>query len=309
MSIFRKLKKFLTSPYHRFIVLGLCGFYDAMSDEDYIKRAFRYSIGYDPDIDHPKTFNEKMQWLKLHNRDVSCINLVDKYEAKRIVGKIIGDKYIIPAFGVWDKFSDIDFSKLATPFILKCTHDSGGYAVCRNKKFLTLLKARIKINLRMKMNYYRLGREWVYNNITPRVFAEAFLENEQDKGLHDYKVWSFNGHAEYIQYISGRHEQETYGGFYDREWNLQPFMYDHPLPKEPVPKPERLEELISCAEKLAHGIPFVRVDFYVLEDGSIKFGEMTFYPCAGFHKWITESADLEMGKKINLDGIERISHD
>lgn len=297
----------LLIPKYRFYYLSGRGFYLSMPDDEYIKRMFRYKLGYNLNLDNPQTFSEKIQWLKLYNRQQYCTDFADKYKAKSLVGSIIGTQYIIPCYGVWNSFDEIDFDSLPDKFILKCNHDSGGYIICKDKRSLDHKAAREKLTRCLRKNYYYFTREWSYKNIKPVIFAEEYLENEQGKGLHDYKVWCFNGHAEYIQYISGRQEKEIYGGFYDREWNLQPFMFDHPLPKEPVPRPERLEELISCAEKLANGSPFVRSDFYVLEDGSIRFGEMTFYPCAGLHRWITDGADLEIGQKINLDDIRRTS--
>ena len=278
-----------------------------LPDKLYLKIKFRLAMGHRLNLKNPQTFNEKIQWLNLYNRQQYCTDFADKYKAKQLVSQILGEQYVIPCFGVWEKFDDIDFDTLPERFILKCNHDSGGYVICRDKKSFDVEAARKKLTKCLGRNYYTLAREWSYKNIPPKIFAEEYLENEAGKGLTDYKVWCFNGHAEYIKCIVGRLEGDLHEGFYNRDWELQDFTFTYPLLTKPVPKPERLEELISCAEKLAHGIPFVRVDFYVLEDGSIRFGEMTFYPCAGLTKWMTESADLEMGKKITLDLTHKIS--
>lgn len=300
-SIIIKGLRYLTDTGYRFVVNGTrFAMYHDMPDDEYLKRVFRYKMGYSLNLDNPKTFTEKMQWLKLYDRRPEYTTMVDKYEVKAYVAKRIGEQYIIPTIGVWNHFDEIDFDKLPNQFVLKCTHDSGGIVICRNKSSLNLEKAKKIIECFIKREYYYLWREWPYKDVKPQILAEEYLENDCDEGLHDYKVWCFGGHVQYIQYITGRIQNVTFEGFYDRQWNLQTFSYHNPLMKKSVPKPSCLAELIVLAEKLSKNIPFVRVDFYILPSGQIKFGEITFYPSAGVDHWKPEEVDFQFGKLITL---------
>ena len=269
-------------------------------DEKYI--CFRYKSVFKNalNLKEPKLFSEKMQWLKLYNRKDEYTRMVDKYESKKLVADLIGERYIIPSLGVWKRFDDIDFDKLPDKFVLKTTHDSGGVFICKDRSTFNIEEAKAFISRSLARNYYSYCREWPYKNVEPRIIAEEYLENDQVEGLHDYKVWCFNGHAEYVQYITGRISNVTYEGFYDRNWALQSFSYHNPLMKDPIKKPEKLKELLDLAEILANGIPFSRIDFYILQNGDIKFGEITFFPMSGLEKWHPEDVDLLLGNKIVL---------
>lgn len=175
----------------------------------------------------------------------------------------------------------------------------GGVVICRDKECLNENMARKQLECSLKRNYYWLGREWPYKHVKPRIIAEEYLENGGE-GLHDYKVWCFNGKVKYIQYITGRLGTHTYEAFYDINWKKQKFSYHNPLMQGEVEKPYYLNELIKCSELFANGVPFVRVDFYVLEDGSLKFGEITFFPMGGMEKWHPESMDEYFGSMIDL---------
>ena len=275
------------------------GLFNSWSDEKFLKMMFKRSMGYEPDLDNPRTFNEKLQWLKLHDRKPLYTTLVDKYEVKKYVADKIGEEYVIPTLGVWDSVDEIDFDSLPEQFVLKCTHDSGGVIICRDKAKLDIAAAKKKLRKRLKVNFYYLGREWPYKNVKPRIIAEKYMENSEE-GLHDYKVWCFNGQVEYIQYITGR-LSTTYEAFYSRDWEKLPFTYLNPPMDGEAAKPEKLDEIIQIAEELASGIPFVRVDFYVLETGNILFGEETFYPCGGLEKFHPEDMSLKLGDMIRLN--------
>lgn len=274
------------------------GLFDWMSDESYLKFRYRMRMNRELNLEAPKLFSEKMQWLKLYNRKPEFTTMVDKYEARKYVAEKIGDEYIIPVLGVWNSFDEINFDALPNQFVLKCTHDSGSFVICKDKAHFPFDSARKKFQTALTKNYASPGREWPYKNVQPRIIAEEYLENGSE-GLHDYKIWCFNGHAEYVQYITGR-QDATFEAFYDRDWNKQDFSFHNPLMTDSIPRPEQLEKLLQLAENLAGNIPFVRIDFYILENGQIKFGEITFYPMSGLHSWHPESYDAILGSKITL---------
>lgn len=256
-----------------------------------------------PNIKNPKRFSEKIQWLKLYDKNPEHTVAVDKYLAKPYVAKIIGEKYITPTLGVYDHFDQIDFNKLPDKFVLKCNHDSAGLVIVQDKSKLDRAKAKEEIEQALKYNYYYISREWPYKDVKPVILAEEYLENGEE-GLHDYKVWCFNGKAMYIQYITGR-IRKTYEAFYDRDWEKQDFTYYNPLMDGEVKRPERLEELLEVSEKLAKDMPFLRADFYILETGEIKFGEMTFFPIGGMERWHPDEMDVKFGSMIDLAMIKK----
>ena len=294
-----KTREYLYKWHSRFEKKNLLNW---IPDKQYLKLVYYLRVGKKLNLKDPKDYNEKVQWLKLYDRKTEYTKMVDKFEAKKYVAGILGEKYIIPNIGVWNKFEDIDFDSLPNQFVLKCTHDSGGLVIVRNKTEFDYDAARKKINECLRKNYYWHAREWPYKNVIPRIIAEQYLENDPDEGLHDYKVWCFNGKARYIQYISGRLDK-TYEGFYDLDWNLQPFTYRNPKVLRPMEKPKQMEELIELADKLAERHAFIRNDFYILPDNTIKFGEMTFYTVSGLQKWTPEWADRKLGDMIDLRNI------
>lgn len=301
MNTFNKIRKALSQRgglvWAFYYVTGL---ENKLSDEKYIRMRYKFQFGRELDLHDPKRFSEKMQWLKLYDHKDIYTLMSDKYGARSYVTELLGEKYIIPLLGVWDSADEIDFNRLPERFVLKTTHDSGGVIICRDRLDFDIVGAKEKLTRSLNRNYYYRGREWNYKNIVPRIIAEDYLENDEAEGLHDYKVWCFDGRAEYVQYITGRISNVTYEGFYDRNWKLQNFSYHNPKMKEPIPKPKKLEELLAAAEKLASGLPFGRIDFYILPDGEIKFGEITFFPMGGTERWKPEEMDLKLGEKIIL---------
>mgnify|MGYP000135677094 FL=1 len=280
------------------------GFLRWIPTEMYLKLRYWRLTGHKLDLENPKLYTEKLQALKLKYANSSNLPqytvMADKIKAKEYVGRVLGEEYIIPTLGIWDCYEKIDFDALPDKFVLKTNHDSGGVVVCSNKAKLDKKKARIKLTKSLKRNFYWYGREPQYRDIKPKIFAEQFMQNSE-QGLHDYKVWCFNGKALYTQYITGRMGSETFEAFYDRDWNKQDFTYHNPLMTGNVPRPEKLKELLNCAERLAVGLPFARVDFYVLEDETIKFGEITFFPMSGYQKWEPEEMNLVVGEMLNID--------
>lgn len=249
---------------------------------------------------NPKTFNEKLQWLKLHDRNPEYGKMVDKYAAKDYVASVIGEEYLLPTLGVWDCFEEIDFDALPDKFVLKTTHDSGGVVLCPDKAGLDKKAAEEKLTESLKTQYFYVGREWPYKSVRPRILAEAFLENADGSGLVDYKFFCFNGKAKAILVCT---ERDTPTGlkcnWYDRDWKPLPFEREYPRSQREIPKPQELEKMIALAEKLAADIPFVRVDFYDC-DQKIYFGELTFFPGNGMQPFRPAEWDRIMGDWLEL---------
>ena len=273
-----------------------------MSDEEYITRKFKATIGENPDLNNPKTFNEKLQWLKLYDRKPICTTMVDKYEAKRYVAGIIGEEYIIPTLGAWDNFDEIDFDSLPNQFVLKCTHDSGGLVICRDKKTLNLKKARKKIEKSLKRNFYYTSREWPYKNVKPRIIAEKYMEDTSNKdGLVDYKFYCFGGEAKFLYVSQGLENHATASiSFLTTEWEFAPYERTDYKPLDKLPqKPVNFEKMKDICRVLAKDIPFLRVDLYEI-NGQIYFSELTFTPAAGFMKFKNPEHDKEIGDMLEL---------
>ena len=271
-----------------------------VNDETYIKIEYFKILKKRINLKEPKTFNEKLQWLKLNNRKEIYSKMVDKYEAKKYVADIIGEKYIIKTLGVYNNFDEIDFENLPNKFVIKCTHDSGGVFVCRNKDEFDKEYVKKQIEEKMKNNFYYNYREWPYKNIKPRIIIEEFIGSN----LTDYRFYCFNGKVELIyMYINETKDMDKPEpikcNIYDRNWNLQNFHQNSLPTKEKYECPEKINEMIEIAEKLSKETKFLRVDMYI-KDEKILFGELTFFPGAGFSKFYPESIDEELGKKLIL---------
>ena len=270
-----------------------------MKDEDYLKVKYRYKTGKELNLDNPTTFNEKMQWLKIHDRNPEYIKMVDKYEVKKYVSDMIGEEYIIPTLGVYDKFDEINFEKLPNQFVIKCTHDSGGIVICKDKTQLDIKATKNKINECLKKNYYYNAREWVYKDIKPRIIVEKYMEDESKKELKDYKFFCFNGEAKYIQVDFDRFTNHK-RNIYDTNWNLTDIQILYPRHENiKIDRPQKLELMLELAGKLARGKKFVRVDFYSIIQ-NVYFGELTFYPGAGMEKFTPEKYDKLWGDLLVL---------
>lgn len=267
-------------------------------DALYLQLRYRRVFHRHLNLKNPKTFNEKLQWLKLYDRKPEYTRMVDKYEAKQYVAERIGEQYIIPTLGVWDSFDEIDFDSLPDQFVLKCTHDSGGLVICRNKKELNLENAKRIISNSLKNNYFYAKREWPYKNVKPRIIAEKFMEDAADDALTDYKFFCFNGKAK-IMYISRDHGKNPRTDFFDMEFNHLPIQVRDPNAEIVPQKPEQFEQMRELAEILSHGIAHLRVDFYLI-DGKVYVGELTFYHMSGFSKVKPEEWNEIMGEWIDL---------
>ena len=274
-----------------------------LSDEFVIKNLYKFRMGRKLDLDNPKSFNEKLQWLKLNNRNPEYSRIVDKATFKDYIAEKVGAEHTVPTLGVWEKFEDIDFSKLPDKFVLKCNHDSGGLVICKDKSKLDIEAARKKINKCLKRNYYYSSREWPYKNVKPCILAEEYLDLPE--GLVEYKIFSFNGQAKVIDVCMGiAHTMNRTNTFFTREWERIPMQQLLPNEKGDVEAPAELPKMLELADKLSEGIPQVRVDFYVYK-GNIYIGEMTFFHNSGMHKINPYEWDLKLGEYVDLDLVKK----
>ena len=294
------VKKYVLNPYRIFYFLGSKGKLKFIPDEEYLKLLFRGRIGKELNLDNPQTFNEKLQWLKLYDRNPNYPKLVDKYEVRKYVSNTIGEKYLIPLIGCWDRFEDIDFHKLPSQFVLKCTHDSGGLVICKEKRNLDIRGTKKIINKSLKKNYYYPGREWPYKNIEPKIICEKYVVDESGVDLKDYKFMCFSGVPKLIQVMSGRRKGHYYLNHFDLKWNRieipRKSISENPNKLE---KPENLEEMISICKELSKDIPFARIDLYNTQK-QILFGEITFFPVSGFMNFKDENHNNLLGSWIEL---------
>lgn len=292
--------KYIKNPYRFFLPLAARGWFRTMDDEKYLKLMFRARMGRKLDLKNPKTFNEKLQWLKLYDRNPEYSNMVDKYEAKKYVAERIGEEYIIPTLGVWDSFDEIDFSSLPDQFVLKCTHDSGGLVICKNKADFDMEEARRKINRSLKNDYYLWGREWPYKNVKPRIIAEKYLAFLGSSELVEYKIFCFNGEPKLILVCKGEgHGAGRTNDFYDLDFNHIPVRVTYPHAKEKCEKPEEYEELLNLSRTLTKDTYQLRVDFYVM-DHKIYFGELTFFHDSGYCQFNPKEWDNRFGDLLEL---------
>lgn len=270
-------------------------------DKLFLEVQFRLVMGYWMDFNNPQTYNEKLQWLKLHDRNPLYTTLVDKAEAKEYVRGLIGEEHIIPTLGVWDKPEDICFDELPSKFVLKCTHDSGGIIICHDKSKIDKKEVIRKFHKALKVNYYYQNREWPYFHVRPRIIGEELMVDESGVELKDYKWFCFNGEPKALFIASDRMTpgEETKFDFFDMEFNHLPFTNGHPNANTPPKKPQGFEEMKLLAGELSKNIPHVRVDFYDV-NGHIYFGELTFYHWSGIVPFEPKEWDRIFGDWINI---------
>lgn len=309
MDIWHKLGIVFSAIYSetaRFKIMNRLGLCDNMPDEEYLKKQYKAIMGKKLNLDNPRTFNEKLQWLKLHNRRPEYITMVDKYAVKQYVANKIGEEYIIPTLGVWDNAEDIDFDKLPNKFVLKCNHNSGlGMCICKDKSKIDIPRTIALLNKGLAQNYYLHGREWPYKYVKRRIIAEQYMEDNPDsQELTDYKLMCFNGKIKCSFTCTSRYAKEGLRvTFFDTNWKKMPFERHYPSEFGTIAKPKTYGEMTQLAEKLAEKIPFVRVDFYEIK-GKPYFGEMTFFPGNGMEEFTPEEWDETLGSWIELPNKE-----
>lgn len=295
-----RLRKYLKHP----LLIGYSLLFHIgrwLPDSLYIRLQYWFYMGERLDLKKPKTFTEKIQWLKLYNRKEEYHQLVDKYEVKKIVASKIGREYIIPTLGVWNSFDEIDFSKIPDEFVLKTTHGSHSTIICRDKKYFDKKRAEKSFKIWMKESPYERFREWAYKGVKPRILAERYIELNKEEDLTDYKFYCFSGKPLYCQVIKNRTTKETID-FFDRDWIHQEFfglLSDVTQSDVTITRPVNYDKMLKIAEVLSQGEPFLRVDLYNL-NGKIYFGELTFYPAAGLGRFTPDEWNLKLGELVNM---------
>lgn len=298
--LFFKAIKYFSDPTYRFIINDGLGLYRNMDDKKYLEKKFAVKNGYPLNLSNPKTFNEKIQWLKLYDRRDIYTIMVDKYAAKSYASQRIGDEYIIPTLGVWERPEDIDFSILPNQFVLKVTHDSGGLVICKDKRSIDVDEIRTKMRVSLSRDYYIIHREWPYKNVPKRIIAEKYMEDNQTQELRDYKFFCFSGEPKALYIAQDRQkDEETKFDFFDMDFQHLPFTNGHPNASVLPLKPINFELMKELARKLSENIPQVRVDFYEV-NGKVYFGELTLSHMSGLAPFDPFEWDEIFGSWITL---------
>ena len=302
-KMLKALFDYVFSKKYRFLVNTGLHFYDKVPDEEFLKRNFKLVMGKELDLENPKTFNEKLQWLKLYDRKPEYTMMADKYAVRKYIAEKLGEEYLIPLLGVWDNPDDIDFDKLPNKFVLKCTHNSGlGMCICKDKSKLDIKKTKKNLKRGLNQNYYLLGREWPYKNIPRKIIAEAYMEDIETEELRDYKFFCFNGYVENVMVCIERNIAEPKFYFFNKEWDLLRInKRGKSAPKGfTILKPKGLEAMFKVASELSKGLAFARIDLYYC-NGRIYFGEITFFPDSGLDQNLLPETDKYLGKLINIE--------
>lgn len=297
----KNLKKILSNP-----LLPIAKLWEASSNlikSDKLYLSVEYALRFKRHLNlvNPQSYNEKLQWLKLYDRNSLYIELVDKYAVKQYVTNLIGPDYVIPLLGVWNSPDEIDFEKLPNQFVLKCTHDSGGLIICKDQKKFNKEAAKKQLSNLLKNDFYFKTREWPYKNVPHKIIAEKYMVDESGYELKDYKFFCFNGVPKFCFIACDRDtpNEETKFNFYDMDFNLLPFTNGHPNSTEPLKKPIGFEQMKELAALMSRGIPHVRIDFYDI-NGHVYFGEYTFYHWSGFVPFEPDIWDYKIGALISL---------
>lgn len=295
-----KIKNYIKHPLNILVSFSNIIPLKFIDDQTYLKIKYRLIFGKKLNLQNPKSFNEKLQWLKLYDRKNIYTKMVNKYEVKQYVSNLIGEEYIIPTLGIYEKGEKIDYSVLPNQFVIKPTNTSGNVFICKDKNNTNLKKIGRIIKKWNKRQYYYFQREWPYKNLRPQIIIEQYMEDSNKKDLMDYKIFCFNGKPKLILVCSNRNGINKNTDFFDINWNLLPFTRkNHCNNFKGIEKPQKLTEMIKIAEKLSKEIPFIRVDLYEI-NGKVFFGELTFYPSGGFEGFEPEEYDIILGEMLEL---------
>ncbi len=298
--------KYATDGDYRFLIDANNGKYNNIPDEDYLRRKFFAVMKQPLNLEDPRTFNEKLQWLKLYNRKPEYTMMVDKYKVREYIKQKIGEEYLIPLLGVWDDPDEIEFDALPNQFVLKCNHNSGlGMCICKDKSSLDIPKVKAELRKGLKQNYYLTGREWPYKDVPRKIICEQYMQDDSGTGeLADYKVLCFNGEPRLVEIHHGRFDGVHTQDFYDLEWNKTDIEQPgYPLSDKVMDKPVFGDEMYGLTRILAKDIPHVRIDWYYSE-GHLYFGEMTFFDGSGFSPFYGD-ADMKLGSWFQLPSISK----
>lgn len=256
------------------------------------------------DLKAPKYYSEKLQWMKLYDRNPLYTYVVDKDSAKEYISNLIGDEYIIPTIGKWKSAEEIDFDALPNQFVLKCTHDCGGIVIVKDKRNIDKESIMNKLNSRLNRNYYLKEREWPYKNIVPQIIAENYIDESGELNLgilNDYKFYCFEGKIDCVMVCLERYKHaHPIFVFYDLNWNRLYYLKEEPNEQYSVCKPDNFDKMIEIVTKISSCFKCVRVDLYNV-NGKILFGELTFFNQGGFDIDISEETDKYWGSLFSID--------
>lgn len=310
-GIKKNIKNKCTTFYKNYFTIE--GTYTSLlPDKIYLKKMYKSVFNKELNLKNPETFNEKLQWMKLYDRRPLYTTLVDKYLAREYVKEKVGEKYLIPLLGVWDSPYEIDFDSLPNQFVLKCNHESDVF-ICEDKEnikikdkkqsFDSFDEVREALQRRLKINFYKSSREWPYKNVKRKIICEEYMKDKDTDYLLDYKFFCFNGKVKALYVASGRFS-DTRFDFFDRDFNHLSIVNAHLNSETPIPKPERLKEMIDVAEKLSADIPNVRIDLYQI-NGRVYFSEFTFFHMSGFYPFVPDKWDKIFGDYFIIKGDEK----
>ncbi len=303
---FKKVLYFMFDSSYRTAVLRSRGAYDNMSDKDFLKKIFKAYMGKELDLENPKTFNEKLQWLKLYDRKPEYITMADKYKVREYISEKLGGEYLIPLIGAWDDPDEIDFDALPDKFVLKCNHNSGlGMCICTDKTKLNIEKVRNELRKGISENYYLKNREWPYKDVPRKIIAEKFMIDDDTGELRDYKFFCFDGKVDCVMVCMERMTGDTKFYFFNSDWELLRLNIRGKNAPEgfTLPKPSNMDEMFDIAAKLSRGLPFSRIDLYSV-NGKTYFGEITFFPDSGFDKNLLSETDARWGEMLDISKVK-----
>lgn len=303
MKIIKKIFCYLRNPTKVINYFGSKGRLKFIPDKMYLKLVYRANLDKKLNLDQPITFTEKIQWLKLYDRNPEYIKLVDKYLVREHIEKLIGSKYLVPLIGIYNNIDEIELSKLPNQFVLKCTHDSGSVVICKDKSNFDWIATKKKLTRCLKRNYYYTGREWPYKFVKPRIVCERFMTEGLNEVPKDYKVYCFHGEPKLIFILRDKYKKgvRKSGTVYTTQWEALPCVLDNHYELNMVEeqKPECLEELLSICRKLCEGFCQVRIDFYIINE-TIYFSEITLSTSSGLVPIIPNSYDVILGSYLQL---------
>lgn len=295
-------KKILIWPKKYLTVEGL--YTCILPDKIYLKKLYKLRTGKKLNLRNPQTFNEKLNWLKLHNRKPEYTVMADKYKVREFVANKIGEQYLVPLLGVWNSPDEIDFDALPNEFVLKCNHDNG-IIICKDKSKLDIEKTKKELALRLSRDYFKKLREWPYKDIPRKIICEEYIKNKDNSPYIEYKVFCFNGVPEYFLVISDRfRNSEPTLDTYNSKWEYTDLSMNAPRAGNIYCKPECFDELCELSKTLSSDTPFLRVDFNFWNN-NLFFGELTFYDYAGFRKYQPEEWDYRLGELLVLPAKNR----
>lgn len=299
MEFLKKAKNRLRAEFFKYYNPIAFNISKLIPDKIYLERRYKRLMGKKLNLDPPVTFNEKLNWMKLYDRNPLYTKLADKYSVREYVKAMIGEEYLVPLLGVWSNVDEIDFNKLPNQFVLKCTHDSGSYVICKEKTEFDIENARRKLKNALNINYYYYSREWVYKNIPRKIIAERYIEDIDDKETRDYKVFTFDGEPRFLYIATDRGIGETKFDYYDLEFNHLDVRQHYPNSEKKLRKPDNFELMLELARKLSKGLRHARIDFYEV-NGKVYFGEYTFYNNGGVTAYEPEEWDYIFGEWLRI---------